>query len=128
VKLLLLCLSCRQGFTREITLPRDRWVGFIKDCTLCPGPAKPRACNALFPVADVCLQGFTREITLPRDCWVGFIKDYDGGTLMECAIHPKLPYTDLVNMFRVGVGAGFWVCGSGSGLRFDIRMMSLQCR
>jgi hypothetical protein len=32
---------------------------------------------------------------------VGFIKDYDGGTLMECVIHPKLPYTDLVNMFRV---------------------------
>ncbi|KAF6263907.1 histone acetyltransferase [Scenedesmus sp. NREL 46B-D3] len=46
-------------------------------------------------------QGFTREITLPRDRWVGFIKDYDGGTLMECAIHPKLPYTDLVSMFRV---------------------------
>jgi histone acetyltransferase len=49
----------------------------------------------------ICLQGFTREITLPRDRWVGFIKDYDGGTLMECAIHPKLPYTDLVGMFRV---------------------------
>jgi histone acetyltransferase len=46
-------------------------------------------------------QGFTREITLPRDRWVGFIKDYDGGTLMECVIHPKLPYTDLVGMFRV---------------------------
>ena len=25
--------------------------------------------------------------------WVGWIKDYDGGTLMECVINPKLPYT-----------------------------------
>ncbi len=27
--------------------------------------------------------------------WVGWIKDYDGGTLMECVINPKLPYTDF---------------------------------
>lgn len=25
--------------------------------------------------------------------WVGYIKDYDGGTLMECYIHPAVPYT-----------------------------------
>ena len=25
--------------------------------------------------------------------WVGWIKDYDGGTLMECIINPRLPYT-----------------------------------
>lgn len=57
----------------------------------------------------VLLQGFTREITLPRERWVGFIKDYDGGTLMECIIHPKVPYTDLVNLFRVSDGG---CCGS----------------
>lgn len=27
--------------------------------------------------------------------WAGFIKDYDGGTLMECRIHPSLPYADF---------------------------------
>ncbi len=27
--------------------------------------------------------------------WVGWIKDYDGGTLMECVINSKLPYTDF---------------------------------
>lgn len=27
--------------------------------------------------------------------WVGWIKDYDGGTLMECVIDSKLPYTDF---------------------------------
>ncbi|CAL5229703.1 g13075 [Coccomyxa viridis] len=40
-------------------------------------------------------QGFTKEITLDRDRWVGWIKDYDGGTLMECVINSKLPYTDF---------------------------------
>jgi hypothetical protein len=47
------------------------------------------------------VQGFTKEITMPREQWVGFIKDYDGGTLMEYVIHPKIPYADLVNMFKV---------------------------
>lgn len=37
---------------------------------------------------------------MPREQWVGFIKDYDGGTLMEYVIHPKIPYADLVGMFK----------------------------
>lgn len=32
--------------------------------------------------------------------WVGYIKDYDGGTLMECIIGERLPYTDLPGMLR----------------------------
>ena len=32
---------------------------------------------------------------MPKDRWVGFIKDYDGGTLMECYIHPNVDYTDI---------------------------------
>eukprot|EP00271_Cylindrocystis_brebissonii_P005313 TRINITY_DN17301_c0_g1_i1.p1 TRINITY_DN17301_c0_g1~~TRINITY_DN17301_c0_g1_i1.p1 ORF type:complete len:440 (-),score=89.76 TRINITY_DN17301_c0_g1_i1:555-1874(-) len=40
-------------------------------------------------------QGFTKEIYLEEERWKGYIKDYDGGTLMECAIDPLLPYTDL---------------------------------
>lgn len=51
-------------------------------------------------------QGFTKEITMPREQWTGFIKDYDGGTLMEYVIHPKLPYAGLVNMFKVCVWWG----------------------
>ncbi|GMH27969.1 hypothetical protein Nepgr_029812 [Nepenthes gracilis] len=45
-------------------------------------------------------QGFTKEITLEKDRWQGFIKDYDGGSLMECKIDPKLPYTDLSTMIH----------------------------
>lgn len=40
-------------------------------------------------------QGFTKGITMPRERWHGYIKDYDGGTLMECFIHPTLPFVEL---------------------------------
>jgi len=37
-------------------------------------------------------QGFTKLVAMPRERWTGFIKDYDGGTLMECYIHPGMDY------------------------------------
>ncbi|GFR48401.1 hypothetical protein Agub_g10295 [Astrephomene gubernaculifera] len=46
-------------------------------------------------------QGFTREITLERERWQGYIKDYDGGTLMECVMHPRVCFTTLPEMVRV---------------------------
>ncbi len=32
--------------------------------------------------------------------WHGFIKEYDGGTLMECLIHDRMPYTRFPEMIR----------------------------
>lgn len=40
-------------------------------------------------------QGFTKQLTVDKERWSGFIKDYDGGTLMECRIHPSLPFVDF---------------------------------
>lgn len=37
-------------------------------------------------------QGFSKTCTMPKERWVGYIKDYDGGTLMECYIHPAMDY------------------------------------
>ena len=37
-------------------------------------------------------QGFTTDITLDRQYWAGHIKDYDGGTLMQCSLVPKVKY------------------------------------
>ncbi|KAI8993065.1 hypothetical protein BD414DRAFT_483199 [Trametes punicea] len=37
-------------------------------------------------------QGFSKEITLPRSRWAGYIKDYEGGTIMECKLLPKIDY------------------------------------
>ncbi|GIL77551.1 hypothetical protein Vretimale_6843 [Volvox reticuliferus] len=45
-------------------------------------------------------QGFTREISLERGRWQGFIKDYDGGTLMECVMHPQICYISLPDMIH----------------------------
>lgn len=39
-------------------------------------------------------QGFTKEISLDKRKWVGYIKDYEGGTLMQCSMLPKIRYLD----------------------------------
>lgn len=40
-------------------------------------------------------QGFTTDITLDKALWVGYIKDYEGGTLMQCTMVPKVNYLDI---------------------------------
>ncbi|KAJ3208682.1 histone acetyltransferase [Entophlyctis luteolus] len=37
-------------------------------------------------------QGFTTDITLDKSIWVGYIKDYEGGTLMQWTVIPKVVY------------------------------------
>lgn len=39
-------------------------------------------------------QGFTKDITLPKEQWMGYIKDYEGGTLMQCSMVPRIRYLD----------------------------------
>jgi histone acetyltransferase len=43
-------------------------------------------------------QGFTKEITLDKPIWMGYIKDYEGGTLMQCTMLPKVRYLDAGRM------------------------------
>lgn len=43
-------------------------------------------------------QGFTKEITLERSIWMGYIKDYEGGTLMQCSMVPRIRYLDVGRM------------------------------
>ena len=37
-------------------------------------------------------QGFSKHITLDRAVWAGYIKDYEGGTIMQCRMLPKVDY------------------------------------
>ena len=37
-------------------------------------------------------QGFSKEIRMPPERWTGCIKDYEGGTMMECPLLPRLDY------------------------------------
>ncbi|ORZ12078.1 hypothetical protein BCR41DRAFT_378159 [Lobosporangium transversale] len=39
-------------------------------------------------------QGFTKEITLDRSIWMGYIKDYEGGTIMQCTMVPRVKYLE----------------------------------
>ncbi|KAJ9205492.1 hypothetical protein DTO164E3_1470 [Paecilomyces variotii] len=43
-------------------------------------------------------QGFTKEITLDKSIWMGYIKDYEGGTLMQCTMLPRLRYLEVGRM------------------------------
>lgn len=40
-------------------------------------------------------QGFTKEITLPRSYWAGYIKDYEGATIMQCTMLPRIEYLQV---------------------------------
>lgn len=40
-------------------------------------------------------QGFTKSITLDRVVWMGYIKDYEGGTLMQCSMLPRIRYLEV---------------------------------
>jgi histone acetyltransferase len=43
-------------------------------------------------------QGFTKEITLEKQRWMGYIKDYEGGTIMQCTMVPKIRYLEVGRM------------------------------
>jgi histone acetyltransferase len=43
-------------------------------------------------------QGFSKDITLDKSLWTGYIKDYEGGTLMHCAMLPRIRYLEAGRM------------------------------
>lgn len=43
-------------------------------------------------------QGFTKEISLDKSIWMGYIKDYEGGTLMQCTMLPRIRYLEAGRM------------------------------
>ncbi|KAL5496772.1 hypothetical protein EMCRGX_G013130 [Ephydatia muelleri] len=45
-------------------------------------------------------QGFCKDIKVPRSVYVGYIKDYEGATLMECELNPKIPYREFSSIMK----------------------------
>ena len=45
-------------------------------------------------------QGFHKNLKMPMDQWKDYIKDYDGGTLMEAEIDPKIDYSNLSEILK----------------------------
>ena len=45
-------------------------------------------------------QGFHKNLKMPVEQWKDYIKDYDGGTLMEAEIDPKINYSNLSEILK----------------------------
>jgi histone acetyltransferase len=54
-------------------------------------------------------QGFTKEISLEREKWVGYIKDYEGGTIMQCTMLPKVRYMEVHQMLADQKAVSSWI-------------------
>jgi len=48
-------------------------------------------------------QGFTKSLQMHKSRYQGLIKDYDGGTVMECYIHPSIDYTRIPETGMFGI-------------------------
>lgn len=46
-------------------------------------------------------QAFSPEITLKEEQYLGYIKDYEGATLMECKLTPKIIHTQLTSVIHI---------------------------
>ncbi|CAO3590351.1 unnamed protein product [Absidia cylindrospora] len=46
-------------------------------------------------------QGFTTDISLDRRKWVGYIKDYEGGTIMQCTVVPRVKYLQAQSILAI---------------------------
>ncbi|TFK23962.1 hypothetical protein FA15DRAFT_593334 [Coprinopsis marcescibilis] len=44
-------------------------------------------------------QGFSKDISLDKSVWAGYIKDYEGSTVMQCALVPRVDYLDKKSTF-----------------------------
>jgi histone acetyltransferase len=45
-------------------------------------------------------QGFSKSISMPKGRFQHLIKDYDGGTMMECYVHPSIDFTRVREMIE----------------------------
>lgn len=75
---------------------------YIHPHSLAPLPSSSSFPHLLYVYYHPAIFCIALSLLLTLDClacvtarWVGFIKDYDGGTLMECYIHPALDYLNV---------------------------------
>lgn len=127
----------KQSFTKTVTLEKDKVRRRRAAHMTCGGAscARARACVGCVLEEGWGLHGAGRLCALaaahascPRHPlafvllyslqWFGFIKDYDGGTLMECRIHPTLPYAAFPGALHDALGGWAWqaaaLCGPGA--------------
>lgn len=45
-------------------------------------------------------QGFSKDCKMSPQRWKGYIKDYEGGTMMECLVHPTIDYSKISEIIK----------------------------
>lgn len=70
-------------------------VGSSPCCSPQPDPPSLSSLPLLLPS-----QGFSKDIKVPKSRYLGYIKDYEGATLMECELNPRIPYTELSHIIK----------------------------
>ena len=45
-------------------------------------------------------QGFTKDCRMPTERRKGYIKEYEGGTMMECYVHPTIDYSKISEIIK----------------------------
>ena len=84
----------KQGIEYFVTYADNYAIGYFKKQARLRQLAMPTG----FRVTRDCVsseQGFSKTITMAKERWYGYIKDYDGGTLMECYIHPAINFLNV---------------------------------
>ncbi|NXS05596.1 KAT2A acetyltransferase, partial [Oxylabes madagascariensis] len=107
----------KEYITRLVFDPKHKTLALIKDGRVIGG-----ICFRMFPTqgfteivfcavtsneqvkvragrwAHMC--GFSKDIKVPKSRYLGYIKDYEGATLMECELNPRIPYTELSHIIK----------------------------
>ncbi|NXA57873.1 KAT2A acetyltransferase, partial [Mohoua ochrocephala] len=108
----------KEYITRLVFDPKHKTLALIKDGRVIGG-----ICFRMFPTQgfteivfcavtsneqvkvragrrEVGTGGFSKDIKVPKSRYLGYIKDYEGATLMECELNPRIPYTELSHIIK----------------------------
>jgi histone acetyltransferase len=55
---------------------------------------------SFLPFHSMYFYSLPQSISMPKGRYNGLIKDYDGGTMMECYIHPSIDFTRIPEMIK----------------------------
>ncbi|NWR42928.1 KAT2A acetyltransferase, partial [Regulus satrapa] len=97
----------KEYITRLVFDPKHKTLALIKDGRVIGG-----ICFRMFPTqgfteivfcavtSNEQVKGFSKDIKVPKSRYLGYIKDYEGATLMECELNPRIPYTELSHIIK----------------------------
>ncbi|ORZ38898.1 Bromodomain-containing protein [Catenaria anguillulae PL171] len=87
---------CAISSTEQVKGYGARLMNHLKDYVRSTGDLRYfLTCADNYAIGYFRKQGFTTEITLDKAVWMGYIKDYEGATVMQCTLVPRVKYLDV---------------------------------